>query len=628
MIDAEAVDTPHQATAREGVVVAVRGVRVVVEFSAERETRIAVGSFIAIRLPDQSLIGVVTEIRAAKSNAQLRILLATVHLAGEIGAGDTKSFCRGVSTYPTIGDQASALSTDDIKLIHSVPGSQRINLGNLYHDSCVDALIDVRSLLSRHFAILGSTGVSKSSAVAVIFREVLARRNGVRIFMLDTHDEYGARFGDVANVISPRSTKLPFWLFNFDEFVDVLYGGRPGLDEELEILTELIPLAKTQYVSHKTTSQRLSLKRPDSRSVGFTVDTPIPYLLQDLLSLIDARMGKLENRSSRLNYHRLISRIEVIRNDPRYDFMFENANVGGDAIAELLNKFFRIDPQGRPITIMQLATLPTEVMDAVVSVLCRLAFDFGQWSDGAVPLLFVCEEAHRYASNDQSIGFGPTRRALSRIAKEGRKYHVYLGLVSQRPAELDPTILSQCATMFAMRLASERDHDLLKSALSDDTADLLSFLPTLGVREAIAFGESLPIPTRMSFRSLPEHLLPRNEVASSVSWGNGSAMGLEFVQEIVDRWRRSHTDRKQVRTNQSKRRLRHLSRRPCRRRLQLRGMAPCCPQKRGSKICATSSLAVRPPDSPEGPKGVRCLEKRPLPNRKTPGKFASRPQGI
>lgn len=541
-----AAEPPHQANAQTGAVVSVQGGRVIVEFLPDRSSRTTVGSFVAIRLPHVSLVGIVTEIRASRTQEQAKVLLASVHLAGEIRreASGVKAFRRGVSVYPTVGDAASGLLADDIRLIHGVPEARRIDIGHLYHDAAVEASVDVQSMLSRHFAILGSTGVGKSSAVAVILREILARQAGTRIFMLDTHNEYGACFGDVANVISPRSTKLPFWLFNFDEFVDVLYGGRPGVDEELEILTELIPLAKAQYLNYKSSNDRFSLKRPDARNTGFTVDTPVPYLLQDLLSLIDDRMGKLENRSSRLNYHRLMSRIEIIRNDARYDFMFENANVGGDTMAELLNKFFRIQEDGRPITIMQLAALPMEVMDAVVSVLCRLAFDFGHWSDGAVPLLFVCEEAHRYASNDHSIGFGPTRRALSRIAKEGRKYRVSLGLVSQRPAELDQTILSQCATTFAMRLASDRDHGILKSALSDDTADLLSFLPTLGIREAIAFGEAVPIPTRMSFRALEEGLLPRNGAAEPLASRNSAAIDMDTVQDIVDRWRRSHTDRK------------------------------------------------------------------------------------
>ena len=224
------------------------------------------------------------------------------------------------------------------------------------------------------------------------------------------HNEYGRCFGDRAQVLNPRNLKLPFWLFNFEEIVDVIFGGRPGVAEELEILAEVIPLAKGIYTQYQN-ADRVGLKRIDPKAIGYTVDTPVPYRLVDLIALIDERMGKLENRSSRIIYHKLISRIETVRNDPRYAFMFENANVGGDTMAEVISQLFRLPANGRPMTIMQLAGFPAEVVDSVVSVLCRMAFDFGLWSDGVAPLLFVCEEAHRYASADRNIGFGPTRKA-------------------------------------------------------------------------------------------------------------------------------------------------------------------------------------------------------------------------
>ena len=169
------------------------------------------------------------------------------------------------------------------------------------------------------------------------------------------------------------------------------------------------------------------------------------------------------------------------------------------------------------MTIMQLAGFPAEVVDSVVSVLCRMAFDFGMWSDGAFPLLFVCEEAHRYASADRTIGFGPTRKAISRIAKEGRKYGVFLGLVTQRPAELDSTIISQCSTLFAMRMANERDQAIVRSAVSDAAANLLAFVPSLGTREVLAFGEGVALPTRLKFKQLPEHLIPQSQAVINVT---------------------------------------------------------------------------------------------------------------
>ena len=153
-----------------------------------------------------------------------------------------------------------------------------------------------------------------------------------------------------------------------------------------------------------------------------------------------------------------------------------------------LGRLFRIPVNGRPITILELGGLPSEIINVVVSVLARMAFDFGVWSGGRVPLTFICEEAHRYVPIDKSLGFEPTKRAISRIAKEGRKYAIGLCVVSQRPAELDPSILSQCNTVFSLRLSNERDQEILKAGISDAAASLLEFMPTMGQGEAIAFG--------------------------------------------------------------------------------------------------------------------------------------------
>jgi len=195
------------------------------------------------------------------------------------------------------------------------------------------------------------------------------------------------------------------------------------------------------------------------------------------------------------------------------------------------------------MTVMQLAGFPAEVVDSVVSVVCRMAFDFGLWSDGVSPLLFVCEEAHRYASADRSIGFGPTRKAISRIAKEGRKYGIYLGLITQRPAELDATIISQCNTLFTMRLANERDQSLLRSAVSDAAANLLSFVPSLGTREVLAFGEGVALPTRLRFKEVPLHQLPRSEATIATVRSVNAGHDMQFVSAVLERWRGATSSR-------------------------------------------------------------------------------------
>ena len=508
------------------------------------EIRATVGRFISIRCPSATIIAIITEVTSEDlSQAHDYVATASVDLLGEIlGPAERPKFQRGVTHYPTIGDAVDMITSQELRTIYTPTAGDHIDIGALQQDTSVRACVNVEEMLSKHFAVLGSTGVGKSTGVSLLLNEILKARPNLRIFLLDVHNEYGRCFGDRALVLNPRNLKLPFWLFNFEEIVDVLFGGRPGVPEELDILAEVIPLAKGIYTQYQNTD-RIGLKRIDPKTVGYTVDTPVPYRLVDLISLIDERMGKLENRSSRIIYHKLISRIETVRNDPRYAFMFDNANVGGDTMAEVISHLFRLPANGRPMTVMQLAGFPAEVVDSVVSVVCRMAFDFGLWSDGVSPLLFVCEEAHRYASADRSIGFGPTRKAISRIAKEGRKYGVYLGLITQRPAELDATIISQCNTLFTMRLANERDQSLLRSAVSDAAANLLSFVPSLGTREVLAFGEGVALPTRLRFKEVPPHQLPRSEATIATVRSVNAGHDMHFVAAVLERWRGATSSR-------------------------------------------------------------------------------------
>jgi uncharacterized protein len=506
--------------------------------SSSDDAALTVGKFIGVVRNRLLLVGIISQV-----STEIPLLVreegyhavASVDLMGEIVSGEVigdANFLRGVTSYPAIGDPAVALGAPELRKIYHIDGSVGVELGCLQQDTAVKAYANVHDMISKHFAILGSTGVGKSSGLASLLRQILAVRPDLRIFLLDGHNEYAHCFGDNALVINPTNLKLPFWLFTFEELLEVLFSGRPANDEEIEILAELVPLAKVLYQQSR---EGPAVKRGDSKAADYSLDTPVPYRLKDLLALIDERMGKLENRSSRMNHRRLITRIEAISNDPRYGFMFTNANVGGDTMAEILRHLFRWRPDGKPMTVMQLAGIPSEVVDAVVSVLCRMAFDFGLWSNGAIPLLFVCEEAHRYVSADRSLGFQPTRRALSRIAKEGRKYKVFLGLITQRPAELDANIVSQCSTLFAMRLANDRDQQLLLAAASDAATNLLRFLPSLGPREALVFGAGIPMPTLFTFPNLPADCIPGVEAVSGEPAPASS--NDQVIDSAIERWR-------------------------------------------------------------------------------------------
>ena len=529
-----------------GRVTAVTGAQATIELSARTSCAEVptVGKFIGLPSPKAVIIGMITEVgeqsvTASAGGAPGFRKVARLDLIGELRDSDTgaQRFQRGITEYPNIGDGAQILPEAELRTVYGLADADRAYIGDLQQNPNIPVHVDIDQLVSRHFAILGATGVGKSSGVAILLQKILDTRPNLRIFLVDPHNEYGPCFGDKAQALTPRNLRLPFWLFNFEETVDVFFGGRPGVDEEIEILSEVIPLAKAAYLQYRAGPPSALTKRRDPRDMGFTADTPVPYRIEDLITLLDERMGKLENRYSRMIYHRLIGRVQTFGNLPRYAFMFENANIGGDTMAEILGHLFRLPPEGVPMTIMQLAGFPAEVVDAVVSVLCRMAFDFGLWSDGAAPLLFVCEEAHRYAPADKKIGFGPTKRALSRIAKEGRKYGVFLGLVTQRPAEIDATIISQCSTLFVMRLANDRDQALIRSAVSDAAANLLSFIPSLGTREVFTFGSGVALPTRMRFKELPPDVRPNSEASGSTRADAGNSIGNELIAAVIERWR-------------------------------------------------------------------------------------------
>src|SRR5258707_12391317 len=269
------------------------------------------------------------------------IASASVDLLGEIlGGPERTKFQRGVTNYPTIGDAVDLINNQELRTVYAPSGSDQINVGTLQQDPSVIAYVDIEEMLSKHFAVLGSTGVGKSTGVSLLLNEILKSRPNLRIFLLDVHNEYGRCFGERALVLNPRNLKLPFWLFNFEEIVDVLFGGRSAGPEELEILAEVIPLAKGIY-TQQMNADKVGAKRA-SASIGYTVDTPVPYRLVALISLLNEHLGKLDNPSPRIIYHKLISRIDTVRNDPRYTFMFDNANVGGDTMTEHIGPRVRL----------------------------------------------------------------------------------------------------------------------------------------------------------------------------------------------------------------------------------------------------------------------------------------------
>lgn len=464
-----------------------------------------------------------------------------IELVGELprqNDGYLCTFRRGISVYPRLGDNVWMPSHNVLEKAYYFGSFDGVEIGRIHQDPTIPAVIKINEMLGKHFAILGSTGTGKSCAVALILREFLAKQPKSHIMLVDPHNEYKACFGEQAHIINLENLCLPFWFLNFEEIVEILLGSKAEFGAEIELLREFIPGAKRAFAANRGRESRV-LQRSVTRRERYSVDVPVPYRISDLVDQIRNQMGLLENQKDLRPYKHLISRIEAIAQDPRYSFMFGKMLVE-DNLGEILKQIFRIPVNGKPITIVQLVGLPTEIINVIVSILARLAFDLALWSDGKVPITFVCEEAHRYVPREKDQGFEPTKRIISRIAKEGRKYGIALCVVSQRPGDIDPTILSQCSTIFAMRLSNERDQNIVRAAVADAAESLLRFLPSLGTRETIAFGEGITLPSRIMLAELPPDALPQGAGEHLTNSGEEPDPG--FVDDAIVRWRSIGSD--------------------------------------------------------------------------------------
>ena len=400
----------------------------------------------AITIPIPSAVSSEEELKVAELELLGEILEEQYHQPG--------AFQRGVSFFPRLGNDVALATQDDLQQIYACPAISSAQIGALHHDRSLPAFVKTDDLLGKHFAVLGTTGSGKSCAVTVILKSLLRENPHARVLLLDPHNEYAQAFGEKALVLDPAVTlDLPYWLFNFDELCEVFIGDDEARSAQSSVLAEAIVAAKQTFLKGKN-------------EYRVTVDTPIPYSINDVISYIREIQGKLVRPEPMPVYTRLMTRLRMLSTDSRYSFMFSRYG-GDDRMAAILSRLFRIPVDGKPITIADLSGVPSETLNVVVSVLCRITLDFALWSQRSSPILVVCEEAHRYAPRATGLGFEPTKRALARIAKEGRKYGVSLCVVSQRPSDLATDMLSECNTMFALRMSNQADQELVQATISE-----------------------------------------------------------------------------------------------------------------------------------------------------------------
>ena len=535
-----------------GRIVSVAGAKAIVmldQAATGSSERPEMGTLLAIETSRTVVLAIISALSIpvpSQRESESEFWVAELSLVGELRASKTEGvfFSRGASCYPALGDRVRFATHAELQIAFNGRSGNAVRVGTLRQDETIAVNVNVDELLGKHFAILGSTGTGKSCTAALILRAILERNRAAHMLLIDPHNEYATAFEGLAEVISPHNLQLPLWMLNFEETVEIFV---PDAERkvEIEILAELIPMAKSRFAAGRAAADGHRRRRKITEINRCNVDAPLPYRVSDLLALIDERMGRLENKRELHPYRVLKQRIEAISQDSRYTFLFASLTVTDD-MAQVLGRLFRVPLHDKPLTILELTGLPSEVVNVVVALLCRLTFEFALWSDGKVPITLVCEEAHRYVPANPALGFQPCKRAIAKIAKEGRKYGASLCIITQRPAEIDPTILSQCNTVLALRLSNDRDQEIVSSAISDTSIGLLDFLPALGQREALAFGEGIPLPVRLLFDELPPNAMPRSTTAKfSERWQNAK-LDEQFLLHVIDRWRASTTAQQPV----------------------------------------------------------------------------------
>ncbi|MFZ5836547.1 MAG: ATP-binding protein [Pseudomonadota bacterium] len=521
-----------------GVITAIRGAHVTATLNApgiSRQAHISIGGLVAMPGDKSIVYGMVQSMSGGGyamigTGAEARNI--EIQLLGEILTGETGAagaFHRGVTYYPHFDTPVMTADSRDLALVYAPPSVSIARLGTIHQDRSIPAVALVDELLAKHFAVLGTTGSGKSCVVSLVLHAILDQNPNGHIVLIDPHNEYAAAFGEQAEAIHLNNLQLPYWLLNFEELVEVVIGqNQDRAYPEIEILKNGVIEAKKMFL------------RDGERSDHITVDTPVPYRLGDMIKVFDDAMGRLERTEEVVSFLRLKSKIESLRIDRRFAFMFSRLLVD-DSMGRILSRILRIPVNGKPVSIVDISGIPSEIVDVVVSVLARMIFDFSVWASHershTAPVLLVCEEAHRYVPRDEEVRFGPSKKAISRIAKEGRKYGVGLCLVSQRPAELSTSALSQCNTIIALRMSNIRDQEFVANALPESAGGLLSALPSLAQQEAVIVGDGVAIPMRMRFDNLAPERRPASDTAAfSQAWLAEDA-GIEFIDRIVERWR-------------------------------------------------------------------------------------------
>ena len=570
-----------------------------------------VGGFVKIPQGYINLYGSIVQIGADAIPESLRddenvgIRWMTVQLVGEGAMG--QPFERGISQYPMINDEVYIVTEEDLVNIYGrQQGVEFVSVGTISGAENIPALIDVNKLISRHSAIVGSTGTGKSTTVAGLINTLIDSRQfpSSRIILMDIHGEYGKTFKNRANVfrITPevgtdKRLVVPYWAMSFDEFVSFVFGDVQ--DNDRFPLSELV-LALKKLTIEKNPGLFSYLNKDN-----ITVDTPIPFSLKRLFLHLYRMMfsthtcagtgqklsaiyedfdesktteafetdvdgkkltGSLEPfalpkykeqvqsrvflSAAPMNLRRQLIALQAKMNDPRFDFALNPGGYVPDSdgkVTKDIETLLSLWMGEKTLSVFDVSGVPSGILHDIIGILLRVMYDALFWSRNLAqggrkrPLLIVMEEAHNYLGSDNNCR---ASKIVRRIVKEGRKYGISAMIVSQRPSEIDPTILSQCGTTIALRLTNSNDRGIIANTVSDNLSNLVNMLPILKTGESIIVGEAVRMPMRAiitypDVKNRPDSNDP--EVASDEAgrggWNSPLTVKEEDYKNIEKAWR-------------------------------------------------------------------------------------------
>ncbi len=501
-----------------------------------------IGSYVVIQQVNISILALVFKMwgkdRFDTTDRRKTDRFITLIPVGEIE--ESGKFVRGVRHYPTPGAKVYAVGLKEINAIFSKFRDYKFFIGQLSSHKDYHVSLDPRALFGRHFAIVGQSGSGKSWTVTSLIQSTIKAMPKTHIIMLDLHGEYcwrdeqgviqSAFADDQVSYIDATEMEMPYWMMTYAELVDLFINrGDSGASIQMSFMREVVQ----------------QLKRKEAKLIGLasaSIDTPIYFSLAEMYMQFKAaneerkEFGKIQGVLFG-QFDEFLIRLQSRFNDVRYDFLLKPKISNNSAsMVDLLSQFVGLGVKKANITVIDLSSVPTDVRPAVCAQVGRLAYEFNYWNPKRreFPITLICEEAHAYIPREKGGQYDGTKRMMERIAKEGRKYGISIGVVSQRPTELSDTILAQCSSFICLRTSNPDDQNYIKGLVPEAEGDLTDILSSLGVGEALILGDVAPLPTRVQvYRPSPE---PKsNSVDYFTSWCEGPDE-LD-VTEIVQLWR-------------------------------------------------------------------------------------------